>query len=172
LKVEKEWLPLDEVIGSALRRVETLIRGHEVRLNIPPELPLVPMDGLLVEQVLVNLLGNAAQYSPRDSSVEVSACVTPEGMEVAVADRGPGLNEEDRGRVFELFYRGTVKAGDRSRGVGLGLAICRAIVRAHGGRIWADSREGGGTSLRFVLPVKGVPPSLDGLDVQGDSTHA
>lgn len=170
MRVEKEWLPLDEVIGSALRRVETSMRGREVRLSIPPELPLVPMDGLLMEQVLVNLLDNAAKYSPVDSPVEIAAQMTQEGVEVTVGDRGPGLSEVDKGRVFELFYRGVLKAGTRSRGAGLGLAICRAIVRAHGGRIWADSREGGGTSLTFVLPVKGVPSSLQGLEARRDAT--
>lgn len=161
MKVEKQWQPLDEVVGSALRRVNTILLQHEVEIDVPPELPLVPLDGLLVEQVLVNLLDNAAKYTPTGSKIDLSARRCSAGIEVTVADRGPGLEETERERVFEKFYRSAAVHSDRGRGAGLGLAISRAIVQAHGGRIWADVRGGGGTCFRFVLPMDTNPPVVD-----------
>jgi len=173
MKVEKQWQPLEEVVGSALRRVETALGSHEVHLDLPPDLPLVPMDGLLVEQVLVNLLDNAAKYSCEGSPIDLVARLTSAGVEVTVADRGPGLAEAERERVFERFYRGTAVRGDRGRGAGMGLAICRAVVAAHGGRIWAESRDGGGTCFRFLVPVEGVPPAVDQAEgPREDNRHA
>lgn len=161
MKVEKQWQPLEEVIGSALRRVETALGTHEVRLDLPAGLPLVPMDGLLVEQLLVNLLDNAAKYSPDGSAIDLFARLTPEGVETTVADCGPGLPEAERERVFEKFYRSSAVRSHRGRGAGMGLAICRAIASAHGGRIWAEAGDNGGTCFRFVLPVEGTPPLVD-----------
>ncbi len=156
MKVEKQWQPLEEVVGSALRRIEPALRGHEVRLDLPSDLPLVPMDGLLIEQVLVNLLDNAARYSADGSPIDLSARRTATGVQVTIADRGPGLGEAEKERVFEKFYRGVTVRSDRGRGVGMGLAICRAIVAAHGGSIWVESRNGGGACFNFVLPVDGA----------------
>jgi two-component system sensor histidine kinase KdpD len=158
MKVEKQWQPLEEVVGSALRRVETALGSHEVQLDLPFDLPLVPMDGLLVEQVLVNLLDNAAKYSGEGSPIDLVARLASAGVEVTVADRGPGLAEAEQERVFERFYRGTAVRSDRGRGAGMGLAICRAVVTAHGGRIWVEPRVGGGSCFKFVLPVEGTPP--------------
>lgn len=135
MKVDKQWQPLEEVIGSALRRIETALGRHDVHIDLPSDLPLVPMDGLLVEQVLVNLLDNAAKYSSEGSTIDLAARLTSAGVETAVADRGPGLAEAERERVFEKFYRGAAVRGDHGRGAGMGLAICRAVVTAHGGRI-------------------------------------
>ncbi len=153
MKVGKQWQPLDEVVGSALRRVQSAMRSHRIETSIPAELGLVHIDGLLIEQVLVNLLDNAAKYTPADTTITVSAERSGPAVEVAISDRGPGLDDLERERVFDKFYRSSRVPSDRGRGAGLGLAICRAIVQAHGGRIRAESREGGGTRFAFTLPL-------------------
>jgi two-component system sensor histidine kinase KdpD len=148
--VHKEPQPIEEVIGSALNRTSEALRGREVTTHVPPELPLVALDAVLIEQVLVNLLENAAKYTPAGTPIDVSATARAPEVEVDVADRGPGVAPEDRARVFEKFFR----AGQSTGGVGLGLTICAGIVRAHGGRIWVESRPGGGASFRFALPLE------------------
>jgi two-component system sensor histidine kinase KdpD len=122
---------------------------------------LAPIDGLLIEQVLVNLLDNAAKYTPPGSAIKVAAESAQLAIEVSVADRGPGLDEDERESVFDKFYRSSRVSSDRGRGAGLGLAICKAIIQAHGGRIWAENREGGGTRFVFTLPIDAKPPSID-----------
>ena len=157
LEVQREWQPLEEVVGVALIRLEDRLRDHPVEVRLPPDLPLANVDGLLIEQVLVNLLENAVKYTPAGTPIEILASAAEGAIVVAVADRGPGLPAGEEARVFEKFYRlpGTQATG----GVGLGLTICRGIVTAHGGRIWAENREGGGAVFRFTLPLVGTPPA-------------
>ncbi len=157
LEVQKDWQPLEEVVGVALIRLEERLREHPVQVNLPPELPLLLLDGLLIEQVFVNLLENAAKYTPPGTPIEISAAAGDGAIVVDVADRGPGIPPGEERRVFEKFYRlpGSATAG----GVGLGLTICRGIVTAHGGRIWAENRPGGGAVFHFTLPLAGQPPS-------------
>jgi two-component system sensor histidine kinase KdpD len=152
LKVQKDLQPLEEVVGSALDRMEDRLRGREVRTSIPAGLPLVPFDAILIEQVLINLLENATKYSPAGTPIEVRAQAREDEVEVEVADRGPGVARQDAERVFDKFYR--VREGEGG-GVGLGLTICRGIVSAHGGRIWVEERSGGGAAFRFTLPLQG-----------------
>jgi two-component system sensor histidine kinase KdpD len=156
VKVKKEWLPLEEVVGSALNRLDARLSQREVRVELPPDLPLIPFDAGLIEQALINLLENAAKYS--EGPIEINAALGPEEVVVEVADRGPGIPPGEEARVFEKFHR-AIRDGGPS-GVGLGLAICRAIVAAHGGRIWAQNRDGGGASFRFALPIQGEAPEL------------
>jgi two-component system sensor histidine kinase KdpD len=156
LKVQKELQPIEEVVGAALDRMDDRLRGREVHTEIPRDLPLVPFDSALIEQVLINLLENATKYTPPGSPIEVAARVRREWVEVEVADRGPGVAPKDAERVFEKFYRAREGEGG---GAGLGLTICRGIVVAHGGRIWVESREGGGASFRFTLPLQSGAPS-------------
>jgi two-component system sensor histidine kinase KdpD len=113
------------------------------------------MDGVLIEQVFINLLDNGVKHTPAGSGIDISASPIEAAVLVEVADRGPGFAAGEEERVFDKFYRG--ETGD-SRGMGLGLTICRAIVEAHGGKIWAENRPGGGAVFRFTLPAKGVPP--------------
>jgi two-component system, OmpR family, sensor histidine kinase KdpD len=156
VEVNKEWLALEEVVGAALNRMDARLTGREVKVSIPADLPLVPFDMVLIEQVLINLLENAAKYS--EGPLEISASVAPGEVVVEVADRGPGIPPGHETRVFEKFHRA---ARQRSPGgVGLGLTICRAILAAHGGRIWVQNRDGGGASFRFALPIEGQPPEL------------
>ena len=120
------------------------------------------MDDVLIEQVLINLVDNVIKYTPAESPVEVTAQDTGTAVLIEVADRGPGLPPGEEHRIFEKFHRGD--ATPSVRGAGLGLAICRGIVRAHGGRIWAENRPGGGVAVRFTLPLKEAPPVLVDAD--------
>jgi two-component system sensor histidine kinase KdpD len=156
LKVNKDLQPLEEVVGAALNRMDDRLRGREVIVRLPPDLPLVPFDSVLVEQVLINLLENATKYSPVGTPIEIGARMHDGAVEVDVSDRGPGVAPHDHERVFDKFYRAREGEGG---GVGLGLTICRGIVSAHGGRIWVEDRPGGGASFRFILPL-GESPAL------------
>jgi two-component system sensor histidine kinase KdpD len=115
----------------------------------------VPVDAVLIEQVFINLLENAVKYTPPGTPIEISATAVDGAVRVDVADRGPGLPPGEELRVFEKFYR--VPAATATSGVGLGLTICRGIITAHGGRIWAENRPGGGAVFRFTLPLSGPP---------------
>jgi two-component system sensor histidine kinase KdpD len=157
LGVHREWHVLEEVVGVSLLRAEERLAGRPITIDIPPTLPLVPIDDVLIEQVLINLLENAAKYTPAGSPIEVSASARRGEVLVTVADRGPGVPPEESEKIFEKFQRAARGAG----GVGLGLAICRGIIKAHGGRLWVDSREGGGAAFRFTLPIIGVPPTFE-----------
>ena len=148
VQVRKEPVPLEETIGSALERLNKVVRGREVAVEIPDDLPLVPMDAVLIEQVFVNLLENAVRHTAQGSRLRVSARAQEASAVVSVADEGPGLEPEELERVFDKFYK-----DPSSPGAGLGLSICRAIVGAHGGRIWAERGSGKGTVFRFTLPL-------------------
>jgi len=159
MAAHKEWHLLEEVVGSALARLERQLEHHTVVTRLPYELTLAPMDGVLTEQVLVNLLENAAKFSPSGSTIEVETMMTDASVTISVADEGPGLAPGDELRVFEKFYRGA--GSGVSRGIGLGLAICRAMVEAQGGRIWAERRPEGGARFSFSLPIEGEPPLIE-----------
>ncbi len=158
MQLRREWSVLEEVVGTALARVETRLAGHSVSLTFPQDLPLVLIDAVLIEQVLINLLENAAKYAPPGSPIDMTAEVKRAAVEMAVADRGPGIPPEEERRIFEKFYQ---LHPDREGGVGLGLTICRGIVQAHGGRIWAEKRPGGGAVFRFTLPAEQHPPVME-----------
>jgi two-component system sensor histidine kinase KdpD len=160
LQVKREWIPVEEVIGSALNRTEAKLEGRPVTTTLPPDLPLVAVDPVLLEQVLVNLLENAAKHTPAGTPVEVSARATAAEVTIDVADRGPGLppGGED-GRLFEKFFRGPASVNVVA-GAGLGLAICQGMMRALGGTIAAQNRAGGGALFRLRLPVPAGAPTL------------
>lgn len=160
IQVKKEWLPVEEVVGSALNRLDARLAEREIRVELPPALPLVPIDPILVELLLINLLENAAKYSL--GAIEIRSTVMPSEVLLEVADHGPGVSPGNETRIFEKFHR-AVHEGTPG-GVGLGLAICRAIVAAHGGRIWAQNRVEGGASFKIALPIRGEPPTLEFSD--------
>ena len=162
LNLKKEWHPLQEVIGSALHHLEHRLQGRHVAVRVPLDLPLVQLDGVAIEQVLVNLLDNAVEYTPAGSPIDIDAHVVEEGIMVEVADRGPGLPAGNEHRVFEKFFR--ARSHENRRGIGLGLPICKGIVEAHGGIITASNREGSGAVFRFTLPLGGEPPKVDNLE--------
>jgi two-component system sensor histidine kinase KdpD len=158
---KREWVPLEEIVGSALARLERRLAGRDVRLDLPDPLPLVSVDPVLFEQVVVNLVENSVRHGRASSPIEIAARATPGAVEIEVADRGPGIPPGHEERVFEKFYRGP---GARSGGVGLGLPICRGIVEAHGGTVTAHNRDGGGARFLVRLPVEGAPPDLPVAD--------
>ena len=160
LQPQTEWHSVEEVVGAALGRFGKALATRTVTTRIPPELPLVPMDDVLIGQVLINLIDNVVKYTSADSPMDVIVDDTGGAVVIEVADRGPGLRPGEEQLIFEKFHR--AEGGPSVRGAGLGLAICRGIVRAHGGRIWAENRPGGGLSVRFSLPVKDVPPPVRG----------
>lgn len=159
IAVQKQWQPVEEIVGVVLGRLATRLASHRVEVRLPGDLPLVAIDDVLMQQVLVNLLENAVKYAPADSLVTLAATARPGEVTIEVADEGPGIPPGDEERIFDKFHRGSA-AGGRA-GVGLGLAICRGIVGLHGGRIWAENRPQGGAAFRFTLPIEGTPPEVD-----------
>ena len=155
LALERDWASLEEIAASVLERLRERMASHRVMVDIPRDLPLVRVDAALVEQALGNLLENAARHTPAGTVVRLNAKAADGELVVSVEDYGGGLPEEDVERVFAKFHRGSVEGG--ASGMGLGLAICRAIVRLHGGRAWAERVPAGGTVFRFTLPLERAP---------------
>jgi two-component system sensor histidine kinase KdpD len=154
LKVNKNLESLEEVVGGALSRMEDRLRGRKVSAKIPADLPLVPLDPVLMEQVLINLLENATKHTPAGTPIDIVVTESDDEVAIDVADRGAGVPPSEAERIFEKFYRAHEREGG---GVGLGLTICRGIVTAHGGRIWLEPRPDGGAVFRIVLPLpKGI----------------
>jgi two-component system, OmpR family, sensor histidine kinase KdpD len=151
LKLRKELQPLEEVVGAALNHLEKKLVDRSVTVSLLADLPMVPLDGALVENIFLNLLENSLKYTPPGSALSIQAVTKGNEIEIEMADNGPGFPPEDLGRIFEMYYRGT-EDSDR-RGYGLGLSICRAIVEAHGGRIWALNIAGGGAAVKFTFPL-------------------
>ncbi len=152
LTVNKEPTSLEEVLGGVLNRLERKLAGRPLETDLPQDLPLVPLDPLLAEQIFQNLLENSLKYTPAGTAIRIAARKDGNSLRVEVADHGPGLPEEALDRVFDLVYR--VPGGGQVRGHGLGLAICKALVLAHGGEIRARNREGGGALFELRLPLE------------------
>lgn len=159
VKLNRQWQPLEEVVGSSLKARRQPLSGHRVQVALPADLPLLEFDAVLIERVLCNLLENAAKYTPPGSNVRLEAGLYGDEARISVADNGPGLSPGSEETIFEKFTRGERES--TTPGVGLGLAICRAIVKAHKGRIWAENIPSGGAHFVFTLPL-GVPPTLPG----------
>jgi two-component system sensor histidine kinase KdpD len=157
----RQWHVLEEVVGLALNAVRRELKDHDVHVNIPADFPLLKVDSFLLEQVLVNLLENGSRYTPAGSELEVSAIARPDHVEIHIADNGPGLPTGSEEKIFDKFFRGASVAPDGRRGVGLGLAICRAIVEAHSGTIRAGNRPTGGAEFVISLPCTEAPPRVD-----------
>ncbi|WAS91889.1 sensor histidine kinase [Nannocystis punicea] len=148
--LRREWTPLEDPIGAALTRLERVLAGHVVNVSLAPDLPPVLLDEVLFEHLMLNLLENAAKYTPPGSAIDVSARVEAASVVVEVADRGAGIPAGQEDRLFEKYFR---VDGARQGGFGLGLAICRAIAVAHGGTVTAANRPQGGAIFRVTLPV-------------------
>ncbi len=160
-----EWHTLDEVIGSALRVVSQSIVGHHVNINLPADLPLLEFDAVLIERVLSNLLENAIKYTTVGSIIEIGASrVVGNNIDIWVEDNGPGLPPGKEDKIFKKFERGQIEGV--TPGVGLGLAICSAIIEAHAGTIRAGNRRGGGARFIFTLPC-GDPPAVNTIEEDG-----
>lgn len=164
--MRREWQPLEEVVGSALAACAPALQGRPVRVNLADDLPLLQLDAVLFERVLANLLENAAKYTPHGSAVEIAASATSSNVVIHVDDFGPGLPAGREQALFDKFERGDKESA--TSGVGLGLAIARAIVLAHQGTISAETRRGpaGVEGARFTIELpRGEPPLDDGSAV-------
>lgn len=159
LEPRREWCDLQELLGRAQRRLRRELGTRELRVHAAPGLPLAHVDALLIEQVLVNVLDNAARYSPAGSAIEVELAARSSSLRLQVRDHGRGVAPADRERIFDMFYR--VQSQDHTApGTGLGLAICRGILQAHGGsiRALAPLDGAGGTLIDITLPRVAMPP--------------
>jgi two-component system sensor histidine kinase KdpD len=146
---------IEDVIEAVLARMRPLLRERTIRTIFRPNLPAVPLDPTYMDQAITNLLENAARFSPPGSEIVISASVWESWLEVRISDRGPGIPPGERERVFEEFYQ--QDRGPGRGGTGLGLAIARAVVSAHGGRIWVEGVAGGGTAVVFRFPLSARP---------------
>jgi two-component system sensor histidine kinase KdpD len=156
VRLHLEWQPFEEVAGAATNATEQILKKHRVRVSIAQDLPLIEIDATLITRVLVNLLENAAKYTPAGSTVVLSAQVAGDELSVSVADTGPGLPAGREDEIFQKFTRGNRESN--TRGVGLGLTICRAIVESHRGRIVGRNQPNGGAIFTFTLPLGSPPP--------------
>jgi two-component system sensor histidine kinase KdpD len=161
VKLNRQWQPLEEVIGSAIGAGESFLAGRAVSVRLPPELPLLQFDAALMERVFVNLLENAAKYTPAGTPIEIRARLDSDEVVINIDDHGPGLPRGREEEIFEKFERGRQEGA--TPGVGLGLAICRAIMQAHSGTIRGETRGEGGASFILTLP-RGKPPADDGSE--------
>jgi two-component system sensor histidine kinase KdpD len=156
LKVARQPVDLREVVGRALRRLDRDLAGHRIVRHLPASLPEVLGDAVLLEQVVTNILDNAAKYAPPGSQVTLAAEANGDGVALAISDEGPGIAESDRAHVFDMFFR--VRAGDgQPGGTGLGLAIAKGIIDAHGGSIRAEAAEKDGSGTRIVMTLPAAP---------------
>lgn len=155
IRMERDWTALGEIVASVLARLAERLSKHRVIVELPEDLPLVRVDATLVEQALGNLLENCATHTPADTVVRVRAQQRAGDIMMTVEDYAGGLTDHDFERLFAKFHHGSVEGA--GTGVGLGLPICRAIIRLHGGQAWAERVPGGGTAFRLTLPLEPAP---------------
>jgi len=160
VKPRLEWCDVRDLVNAAVRKSEKELAQHAVAVSLPPHLPLVKLDAVLLEQALLNLLVNAASYTPPGTRVEIAARASAHELSLTVADRGPGLPPESVPHVFEKFYR---VPGAPAGGTGLGLSIVKGFTEAQGGRAEAGNRAGGGAVFTLCFPVTDTPPSREEL---------
>ena len=155
VRIERDWASVGEIAEAVLRKLADRLKDHRLIVEIPTDLPLVRVDAALLEQVLANLLENAVRYTPAQTVIRLRARSGAGEITVSVEDFGQGLAEGEVEKIFDKFHRSHPEGG--TGGVGLGLSICRAIVRLHGGRIWAEAIPAAGTAVRFTLPLEAAP---------------
>jgi two-component system, OmpR family, sensor histidine kinase KdpD len=156
LQLKKEWCDIEEIVGIALNDIRRSLVNRPVHVDIEPELPLIQADMGLIEQVVVNILDNAIKYSPVETELSLKALRKQDELHVSVRDQGEGIPQNEINAIFDQFYRG--KTSQAIKGTGLGLTICKEIINAHGGRIWAESELGHGTTIAFTLPISANSP--------------
>jgi two-component system sensor histidine kinase KdpD len=159
----REWHVADELVEAAVRRVDVLLAGRPFEVDVDPDVPPVYVDGVQIQQVLVNLLDNAIKFSWPGSPIRIAVSRRGPEWEVSVSNHGEGVRTDQLDRIFDRFYRAQSGARTGQQGLGLGLAICRGLIQAHGGRILAESVPGGQTAIRFWLPLTMSPSSADTL---------
>jgi len=157
IELQKDWQPLEEIIGAALTRLNKTLGDRPVAIQIADDVPLIFVDDVLLEEVFINLLENVVKYTPVGTPVEIVANRAEGRLSISIRDRGPGFVPGDEERIFQKFYRGKTEG---ARGVGLGLAICRVIINAHGGTISAHNSAVGGAVVKIELPMQPAPPEI------------
>ncbi len=157
--LNRQWYAPEEIVGSALRRLDKKLKARQVNVHMADNLALIHVDAVLLQQVLVNLLDNADKYSPAGLPIDISVVTTSFGLSITVADRGQGIPEGLQQKIFDKFFR--IHSESAQSGVGLGLSICRAIVEAHGGEIQVTNRSGGGSMFQLHIPILECPPTID-----------
>jgi two-component system sensor histidine kinase KdpD len=157
--LNRQWYAPEEIVGSALRRLDKKLKTRPVNIHMADNLALIHVDAVLLQQVMVNLLDNADKYSPAGRPIDISVVTMPLSLSITVADRGPGIPAGLQQKIFDKFFR--INEESAQSGVGLGLSICRAIIEAHGGEIQATNRNGGGTLFQLYLPLLECPPTID-----------
>jgi two-component system sensor histidine kinase KdpD len=161
LKPERRWNVLAEIVQSVVNRISVRSKYHTIKIDVSEDLPLVPVDYIQMEQVFTNLISNSIKYSPKDSIIQISAWPTQkQEIQVRVKNQGPPVPEPELDRIFDKFHR--ITAADRITGSGLGLSICKGIIQAHGGRIWAENLPDG-FAFNFSLPLiwEGASPRVE-----------
>jgi two-component system, OmpR family, sensor histidine kinase KdpD len=161
VRLNRQWCDIQDILGVALREVKDVLQDRPLRINVPASLPLVRADFALIEHVMINLLENAAKYSPPNSEIAFSALYSDEALLVTVADLSPSIPDTEREHIFSKFYR--LHYSKDVSGTGLGLSICKGIVEAHGGKIWVDPSPEYGNRFTFSLPVSEQPPGESGV---------
>jgi signal transduction histidine kinase len=154
LHLDKQPTDLGQLAKSVIKKMEAQSTQHRLLDDFPSELLVANVDAKRIEQVLRNLLDNAIKYSPEGGTITVQGRRDKWQVLVLVNDQGIGIPAEERGKIFERFYRVENEVTRRMRGAGLGLAVCQGIVEAHGGRIWVESQPGAGSTFCFTLPVE------------------
>ena len=158
VRLQREWYPLDEIVGAAVTRMRSHLGGHELQTRLPEGVPMAQVDAVMIVQVLENLIENALKYTQAGAPLEIGAEEQPDSAVFWVADGGPGIPLGEESAIFEKFYRG--RNQETRGGVGLGLTICRIIVAAHGGQIIARNRPAGGAEFRFTIPCTQERPRM------------
>ena len=163
LSLKKDWCDLQDILGVAINRLGDTLTRRPLDIDIQEGLPLVQADGILIEQVLINLLDNALKYSEAASKILISIRRQEKHLEIVIANRGPNIPETDLSKVFDKFYR--LSSPLQVSGTGLGLAICKGLIEAHGGDIWAENNKLGGVTITFTLPLTdqcfGIVPEME-----------
>jgi signal transduction histidine kinase len=153
LNIHPVPLTVSSIMARATKQMQAITPDHLLKIDAPEALPKVYADSQRIAQVLTNLVGNAAKYSPANTQITVTASQEGNEVQFDVSDQGPGISVEDRMHVFEPFHRGHGEPVRRTKGSGLGLAVCKGLIEAHGGRIWIQAPDSPGTTVSFTLPV-------------------
>ncbi len=159
IRPKREWCDVRELLQSAVDIEKESINGRDIRLDVPEEIPLVLVDYTLIEQAIAKLLANAGSHTPPNLPIEIDAEYVDQNLLISVSDRGPGIPPEAAARLFEKFYRGNAH---QTGGLGLGLSIARGLIEAHGGKLTAENRDGGGARFVIKLPVRVT--NINGLE--------
>lgn len=153
LEIKKSQEIVEEIVSESIQHLKSRLNNHKLSIDMPKEVLFVPMDGKLIEQVIINLVDNAIKYTPEKSEINIKVYSKKNSVYFEISDNGPGINNEDINHIFEIFYKGNKNNADSRRGVGLGLSICRSIVLAHGGEILVKNNKECGARFIFNLPL-------------------